>query len=81
MREDKEKRLAFYQRSYEKILEEKNCVSLKDLQISGKDLIELGLPQGKLIGELLHKALEYVVDNPSANNYEELRDYVIKQIK
>ena len=81
MREDKEKRLAFYQRTYEKILEEKNCVSLKDLKISGKDLMELGLPQGKQIGALLHQALEYVVDNPSANSYETLRDYVIKQIK
>ena len=27
---------------YEKILEEKNCLSLKDLALDGKDLISLG---------------------------------------
>ncbi len=81
MREEKEKRLAFYRGCYEKIIEEENCVSLKDLKISGRDLMELGVPQGKEIGTLLKEALDYVVDNPSANTYEELKDYLTKQIK
>jgi tRNA nucleotidyltransferase (CCA-adding enzyme) len=76
MREDKEKKLAFYRQTYEKVLEEKNCVSLKDLEITGKDLMELGIPQGKQIGALLHKALEYVVDEPSRNNREELIEFI-----
>ncbi len=38
---------------YSEILDSKQCVSLKSLEISGSDLIALGVPQGKEIGRRL----------------------------
>ena len=57
---------------YEHIMEQHQCVQLKDLAISGKDLLELGVPKGPLIGEMLHLALDSVIDEPSVNDRSEL---------
>ncbi|GAF91971.1 unnamed protein product, partial [marine sediment metagenome] len=40
------------------ILQEKPPVSLKDLAVNGKDLIELGCKEGKELGKILKKLLE-----------------------
>ena len=62
---------------YRKILQEENCLSIKDLQVNGKDLIDMGVPQGQRIGEILKELFEDVVDNPEHNN----RDYLLNQIE
>lgn len=49
------------------ILQKKPPVSLKDLAINGKDLIELGYKEGKEIGEALKKLLKIVIDKPELN--------------
>jgi len=49
------------------ILQEKPPVSLKDLAVSGKDLIGLGYKEGKEIGETLKKLLKIVIDKPELN--------------
>jgi putative nucleotidyltransferase with HDIG domain len=56
----------------EKILEEKQAFSLKDLAINGKDLIGIGIPPGKSIGIILGELLETVLDDPAQNNRETL---------
>ncbi len=45
---------------------------LKDLEIKGSDLIELGIAQGKQIGVILNRLLEEVLDEPSHNQKEYL---------
>ena len=42
---------------------EKECVSLKDLAVSGRDLIQAGMKPGKEIGETLDRFLEIVLEN------------------
>lgn len=37
-------------RIYEQILQEKDCITLKDLAVGGRDLIEAGYPAGPLLG-------------------------------
>lgn len=54
------------------ILEQNECFTLKDLNINGKDLIELGFNKGKEIGEILKYLLDKVIDNPDLNNKENL---------
>lgn len=55
------------------ILEHKEPISLKDLNITGEDLIrELNLKPGKIIGEILNKLLERVLKDPSLNDYDKL---------
>ncbi|WP_329383432.1 CCA tRNA nucleotidyltransferase [Anaerofustis sp. HA2171] len=54
-----------------KIIKEKQPYSIKDLDISGKDLMELGY-EGKEIGEILNFMLDKVIENESLNNKIEL---------
>jgi tRNA nucleotidyltransferase (CCA-adding enzyme) len=49
------------------ILREKPPVSLKDLDVNGKDLFELGYKEGKDIGEALKKLLKIVIEKPELN--------------
>ncbi len=54
-----------------KILEEEQCFSLKDLEINGNDLIQLGYC-GKEIGLCLNLLLEAVIDGKAENTKEAL---------
>ena len=69
-REEKEAENKELQRLYAQILEEKNCVSLKTLAVTGSDLIAEGMKPGKEIGEVLQKLLEEVLEEPSLNTKE-----------
>ena len=71
-RDEKEAELSKIERIYARILEEKNCVSLKTLAITGSDLIAAGMKPGKEIGEVLQKLLEAVLEDPTLNTKERL---------
>jgi tRNA nucleotidyltransferase (CCA-adding enzyme) len=57
---------------FHKILREKQCLTLKDLAVRGKDLMEIGIPQDKKLGEVLQKLLDAVLEQPELNNREQL---------
>lgn len=57
---------------YRVILEKKCCLSMKNLAVTGNDLIEAGIPQGPSIGKILKTLLEQVVEEPERNKKEEL---------
>ena len=64
------------------ILQEKPPVSLKDLAVNGKDLIELGHEEGKCIGETLKKILKIVLDRPELNKKKILLKVIkVKEIR
>ena len=75
-RGEKETELAQIRKLYMKILEDKDCLSLKDLALCGKDLIERGMHPGKELGETLQRLFEYVLENPEKNNKEDLVKYL-----
>ena len=52
------------------VLEQGDCVSLKQLAVNGKDLIELGVKPGKELGEILENLLEEVLEHPEKNRRE-----------
>jgi tRNA nucleotidyltransferase/poly(A) polymerase len=56
----------------EAILAQSRALSLKDLAIAGKDLMEIGIPPGKRMGIILNELLETVVDDPAQNTREHL---------
>ncbi|NFF77654.1 HD domain-containing protein [Clostridium sporogenes] len=56
----------------EKILSEKQPLTIKDLDIDGHDLMKLGIKQGKEIGIVLNKLLDIILENPNLNNKEDL---------
>ena len=77
-REEKLDRIRKVQQVYRIILEENQCVSLKELAITGKDLIGLGMKPGPAIGEVLSGALEQVLEEPEKNTKEYLLDFCRK---
>ncbi len=72
LRERKLKNLDDIELLYVEIIEAKQCVSLKDLAVSGNDLIKMGIKPGREIGEILNQLLEMVIDNPELNQKEVL---------
>ena len=77
MREEKLDGLDGVEAIYETILAKKQCVSIKDLAITGNDLLQAGMPQGKRVGEILSALLEDVLEEPSHNTHE----YLLKKAK
>ena len=59
-----------YEAQYRKILEEAQCVTLKDLAVNGRDLMEAGMKPGKELGEALNRLLELVLEHPEYNTRE-----------
>lgn len=73
LREEKLQNLEEVKVIYDQILEKRDCLSLKDLAVSGNDLIAIGMKPGKEIGETLHKLLQIVLDDPEYNQ----KDYLL----
>ena len=69
-REEKQQEVENVRKVYEQILNNQDCLSLKELAVCGKDLIESGIKPGKELGELLQKLLEHVLEVPEDNQKE-----------
>lgn len=48
------------------------CYSIKELAVTGEDLIRLGFTPGAKLGAALRKLLDHVIEHPSDNNREVL---------
>lgn len=64
------------QRELDRIIEQGEPFTVKDLAVNGNDLMNLGL-QGKQIGKALNLLLERVIDNEIQNENTALISYVI----
>ncbi len=62
------------------IIEENQCISVKQLAITGSDIIKIGFKKGEIIGEILEELLEKVIENPKLNTIESLSE-LSRQIK
>ena len=71
-RVDKLKNIDDVTELYQMILDRQQCVSLTDLAITGRDLLELGMKQGAGIGEMLKTLLNEVIEEPELNQRETL---------
>ena len=67
-----------YEALYQEIMRKQQCLSIKDLAVTGSDLIALGMKQGKAVGETLKKLLELVLEQPELNTKEKLIEQVHK---
>lgn len=68
--------LKIAQQIYREILDNGECVSLKELAVNGNDLIEIGLKPGKELGIILNKLLEEVLEKPELNEKQKLLELV-----
>ena len=81
LRQEKLEKLRRWEQLYGELLEKQQCVSLKDLAISGSDLILMGMNPGREIGDLLHQLLEMVLDEPELNTREILLKEAEKRLQ
>lgn len=63
----------------DKIIEESSCLTIKDMAISGRDIMKLkDLKQGKIIGTILNRLLYEILDNKLENTSDALQKRVIE---
>lgn len=71
-RDEKLGKIEYWRNAFEEIRRAGDCLSLKNLAVSGKDLIAAGAAPGKEIGRILHEMLEEVLREPAHNTREYL---------
>lgn len=72
LRVEKREELACLRSLYGKVKEEGDCLSLKGLAVTGRDLISVGASPGPGLGALLKELLELVLEDPSCNEKQTL---------
>lgn len=71
-REEKLTYLDAYEALYHEVMEKQQCLTIKQLAVTGSDLIEAGMQPGKEIGSVLKQLLELVLEAPELNTKEKL---------
>ena len=70
MRREKLEKIDGFEKIYYEILAKNQCVQKKDLAVTGRDILALGVPQGSQVGDLLEVLFQTVVENPEKNQKE-----------
>ncbi len=65
---------------YQETILNDDCVTLRQLAITGTELKELGMKPGREMGEMLSELLEFVIDYPDMNTKEKLSGYVKEKL-
>jgi tRNA nucleotidyltransferase (CCA-adding enzyme) len=65
----------------DKILDEKECFTLRDLRLNGSDVIRLGVPRGPEVGRVLSSVLHAVMDGHVVNEEDNLLEYARQVIR
>lgn len=79
-RKEKLAALEQWKQLYEHVVAEQQCVSLKTLAVTGRDLMSVGMKPGKELGDMLQQLLEQVLEHPEYNTREQLLAMVQKMI-
>ena len=61
----------------EEIIRDGDCVSLKDLAVKGRDLLEAGVERGPMVGEILNHLFNLVLLYPEKND----RELLLKEVR
>ena len=59
-----------FEKLYQQIIREQQCVKKSDLALNGRDLIRMGMQPGKQIGAVLDHLFELVLEHPECNTRE-----------
>ena len=75
-REQKLAQICRYEELYEEIMVKRQCLTLRELAVGGRDLIALGMKPGREIGNMLEYLLLHVLECPQDNTPEILKNLV-----
>ena len=76
MRREKIENIVEMRQLYQEIIKKQECVTLRQLAVGGRELMDLGMKPGRELGSMLSELLEYVLDDPARNDKEILCAYV-----
>lgn len=76
-RKEKLEWIAKVEKLYREILKDRECLSLKDLAVTGRDLIRAGCAPGPELGRILNEMLQDVLEHPEHNN----KEYLLQSIR
>lgn len=65
---------------YKEILDKNEAVTIKQLAINGKDLMDIGVKRGPHIGEVLEELLQMVMEDPKQNQREILLEEAKRKV-
>ena len=65
---------------YQETLINEDCVTLRQLAVSGRELMTIGMRPGRELGDMLNELLELVIDHPEMNEKEKLCKYVLDKM-
>lgn len=74
-------RLLYVKEAYEIILKRGDCYCIKMLGVSGKELIESGIPSGPMLGNALDYLLDKVIEKPELNEKSKLIETALRYYK
>lgn len=79
--EQKQRDYAELMKLHQEIVQDGECLSMQDLAINGRDLIQLGISPGPDMGMILKQLLSQVLDEPQLNTREKLEELVQAYLK
>ena len=59
---------------YHRVIQRGDCLSLRELAVTGSDLLEMGFQKGEQIGEVLSALFDEVLQDPSLNRRNYLKE-------
>lgn len=72
VQQQKLKQIKKLEQKLTEVIQKSHCFSKKDLAVTGYDLIQLGIPQGKEIGRILTLLVYYINQNNIQNEKQQL---------
>ncbi|MBR4754350.1 MAG: polynucleotide adenylyltransferase, partial [Lachnospiraceae bacterium] len=81
MRAEKLSALEEYRKCFDRIIDRKQCFTIKDLAVDGHDLMDIGIPAGVELGKTLSKLLDLVLEDPEKNEKDILLSYIKKELQ
>lgn len=79
-RRDKIENIIKMREIYKETLIKGHCVTPRQLAVTGRDLMQLGMEPGRQMGNILNELLELVIDDPELNTSEKLCNYVKEKL-
>lgn len=79
-RREKIENIVAMRQLYQQALLNEECVTLRQMAVSGRELMDLGMQPGRELGGMLNELLEYVIDDPKRNEKEILCAYVKEKL-
>lgn len=64
----------------DEVLKDVQCFRLKEMKINGRDILALGVPEGKRVGEILQALLDAVIAGDLPNEHDVLISEAVKML-